>query len=291
MKFTLENESIRVVVSDLGATLDSLFDKASGMEHAWPYDPAVWPRRTHLCFPVCGKLLDGEYSHGGRTYPMPMHGFLREKTFQVEARTADSATLAFASDRETRELYPFDFSVRVRTTLIGKGVEIAYCVENHGDSEMPYSIGSHYNYMVPANQDETLCDFEIDFGSLQSAGRIEFSDGFVAGSSEDIFKGAKSLRLGNLFSKGAIALALADLTTREVTLRGTKSGFFTHLGMENFDHLLLWAPSDAASFVCMEVWAGLPDRLGHDKVLKNKTAVRLLPSGQVHEYFQRIQIG
>jgi galactose mutarotase-like enzyme len=291
MKITLENESVRVVVSDLGATLDSLFDKATGLEHAWPYDPGVWPRRTHLCFPVCGKLLDGEYAHEGKLYTMPMHGFLREKTFQLEERSDRSATLAFASDQGTRDIYPFEFTVQVRITLIGNGVEIAYRVENRGDSEMHYSIGSHYNYLAPVNPKESLGDCEIDFGAVQSAGRIEFSDGFVAGKSEDIFRGERSLHLGNLFSKGAIAIELADLSTREVTLRGTMSGSFTRVGLENFDHLLLWAPNDTAPFVCIEAWAGLPDRIGHDKVLKNKKAIRLLAPRQIHEYVQRIQIG
>lgn len=291
MEITLENESVRAVVSNLGATLDSLFDKTKGREHAWPYDPAVWPRRTHLCFPVCGKLLDGEYIHEGVRYSMPMHGFLREKRFRLAERSAESALLSFASDSDTLAIYPFGFEVLVSTALIPNGIEIAYRVENRGKSEMPYSIGSHYNYLVPFNAEEQLGDFEIDFGSVQSAGRIEFSEGFVSGRSEDVFHGAGSLRLGGLFSRGAVAFALSDLTTSTVTLRGTKSGFSTSLGMENFDHLLLWAPNDAASFVCLEAWAGLPDRIGHDKTLKNKNAIRLLPPGQSHEFIQRVQIG
>ncbi|MDX9784520.1 MAG: hypothetical protein RBT72_07200 [Spirochaetia bacterium] len=291
MKITLENETIKAELSDLGATLDSLYDKKAQLEHAWPYDPAVWPRRTHICFPVCGKLLDSEYIHRGKLYSMPMHGFLREKSFAIDQQSKSSVTLLFNADRETLAIYPFDFSVIVQATLFDQELEIAYRVENHGKDNMPYSIGSHYNYIVPINRGETLKEYEIDFGSPQTAGRLEFSDGFIAGKSQDIFNGARSLRLGNLFSKGAIAIALADLSTELVALRGIKSGCFTEVGMSNFDHLLLWAPNDASPFVCLEAWAGLPDLIEHDKVLTNKKAIRILSSGSAHNYSQRIKIG
>lgn len=291
MKITLENDAVRTEISDLGATLDSLYDKTAGLEHAWPYDPSIWPRRTHLCFPVCGKLLDGEYLHQGRRYPMAMHGFLREKRFAVEQESRSAAALSFKADPETLAIYPFDFSVIVGATLLANGLEIAYRVRNLGADDMPYSIGSHYNYVVPIGRGESLGDYEIDFGSPQSAGRLEFSDGFLAGKSGDIFRGAGSLRLGNLFSKGAIAVALSDLSTKKVALRGTKSGRFTEVSMGNFDHLLLWAPNDASPFVCIEAWAGLPDQVEGDKVLTRKKAIRILRPGAEHVYSQRIRIG
>jgi|GEM_PF-5749529 galactose mutarotase-like enzyme len=155
----------------------------------------------------------------------------------------------------------------------------------------PHSIGSHYNYMVPIDKKKTLEDYEIDFGFPQSAGRLVFSDGFITGKTKDIFNGSRSLRLGNLFASGAIAIALADLSTDTVTLCGIKSGHFTEIGMSNFDHLLLWAPSDTAPFVCMEAWAGLPDRIGHNKQLENKDAIRILTPGMEHTYSQHIKIG
>ncbi len=291
MKITLENDDIRTEISDLGATLDSLYDKAAGLEHAWSYDPSIWPRRTHLCFPVCGKLLDGEYLHQGRRYPMPMHGFLREKRFTVEQESRSAAALSFKADPETLAIYPFNFSVIVGATLLADGLEIAYRVQNLGTDEMPYSIGSHYNYLVPIDRGESLGDCEIDFGSPQSAGRLEFSDGFVTGKSEDFFHGAESLKLGNLFSKGAIAFALADLSTKKVALRSAKSGRYTEVAMDNFDHLLLWAPNDVSPFVCIEAWAGLPDQAGGDKTLTNKKAIRILPGGAAHSYKQHIRIG
>lgn len=291
MKITLENDAVRTELSDLGATLDSLYDKKAGLEHAWPYDPSIWPRRTHLCFPVCGKLLDGEYVHQGRRYSMPMHGFLREKRFTVKQESRSTAALSFTADPETLAIYPFNFSVTVGATLLADGLEIAYRVQNLGTDDMPYSIGSHYNYLVPIDRGESLGDYEIDFGSPQSARRLEFSDGFVAGKSEDLFHGAESLKLGKLFSKGAIAFALADLSTNKISLRGAKSGRFTEVSMDNFEYLLLWAPSDASPFVCIEAWAGLPDQVGSDKALASKKAIRILPSGAAHSYRQRVRIG
>lgn len=287
----LENDDCIAVFSGLGATLDRFYDKRSGLEHAWNYDSSVWPRRTHICFPVCGRLIDGEYIHQEKTYPMPMHGFLREKACAIKQISKSEGFLHYRSDESTLGIYPFDFSVRIHARLDEEGLSIGYEVENTGSIPMPYSIGSHYNYSVPIDPRETLADYCIDFFGPQNAGRLLVADGLIAGMSEDIFQGNSVLRLDGLFANGAVALELSKLSTRKVALRSLASHRYTAVSMENFDYLLLWAPGNEAPFICIEAWAGIFDSLGHDKILTHKKGIRSLSPGSTHRYEQKIAIG
>ena len=53
MILTLENEFLRVALNTFGGAIESMVNKRTGTDHYWHYDPAVWPRRTAICFPIC----------------------------------------------------------------------------------------------------------------------------------------------------------------------------------------------------------------------------------------------
>ena len=50
---TMENENLRVQISDHGAELSSIYDKAADREAVWIGDPAFWNR--HAPVPVRRK--------------------------------------------------------------------------------------------------------------------------------------------------------------------------------------------------------------------------------------------
>ena len=51
----LENEELKIQVSDDGAELCSVYDKERGREALWTADPKVWARHAPVLFPVCGQ--------------------------------------------------------------------------------------------------------------------------------------------------------------------------------------------------------------------------------------------
>ncbi|HWP51066.1 MAG TPA: hypothetical protein VN626_05130, partial [Clostridia bacterium] len=91
-KITLENHALRVVFSTCGGHIEEIINKTTGYNHVWTYSTSVWPRRTSVCFPICGALLDNRYQYEGIDYEMPPHGFLREQIFEVECKNTTSAT-------------------------------------------------------------------------------------------------------------------------------------------------------------------------------------------------------
>ena len=54
MRYTVENEFLRVEVDSLGAKLASVVDKAAGAGLLGRGGRAVWPRRAPILGPYCG---------------------------------------------------------------------------------------------------------------------------------------------------------------------------------------------------------------------------------------------
>ena len=66
----IENDFLRVTVSDAGAELISVFDKEKDAERIWIGDPAVWNRPAPILFPFVGKVMDGKYRIADKEYTM-----------------------------------------------------------------------------------------------------------------------------------------------------------------------------------------------------------------------------
>ena len=75
---TMENENLRVQISDHGAELSSIYDKAADREAVWIGDPAFWNRHAPVLFPFVGKVNGGFYTNLGVIYPMVQHGVARD---------------------------------------------------------------------------------------------------------------------------------------------------------------------------------------------------------------------
>ena len=73
MQATIQNEFLSLTVDTHGAEAVSL-KNAAGEELLWQADPAVWKRHAPILFPWTGKLKDGSFTHGGKTYKGGQHG-------------------------------------------------------------------------------------------------------------------------------------------------------------------------------------------------------------------------
>lgn len=284
MRITIQNQPVAVALDTLGGAIESILDRSTGEEHYWQYDASVWPRRTSVCFPVCGALPGDGYTHRGTPYAMPMHGFLRELDMRVVSLQPEKAVLGCRSDRNTRKRYPFDFDVEVRYELRGRCLSAEYHVENPGPKTLFFSIGSHYTYALPARQQD--CQFR--FSRPQHAGRLLIENGLMTGKSEDILCGADTLPMDCLFEAGAVIFDGNDLQTEFVAIESNGRPF-TRVECEGFPYTVLWAPKGGDSpFVCIEAWAGMPDIPGSTGELSQKFAMQTLEPGETRTFRQRI---
>ena len=105
---TMENENLRVQISDHGAELSSIYDKAADREAVWIGDPAFWNRHAPVLFPFVGKVNGGFYTHKGVKYPMGQHGFARDNEFECIENT-ENKTVPPGIDRRNQKSLPVRF--------------------------------------------------------------------------------------------------------------------------------------------------------------------------------------
>ena len=88
MQATIHNEFLTLTVDTHGAEAVSL-KNAAGQEMLWQADPAVWKRHAPILFPWTGKLKDGSFTHGGKTYKGGQHGFARAPYCRAAERSEE----------------------------------------------------------------------------------------------------------------------------------------------------------------------------------------------------------
>ncbi|HEY4048181.1 MAG TPA: SMP-30/gluconolactonase/LRE family protein [Acidobacteriaceae bacterium] len=116
--------------------------------------PAVGPQYPVGTIPKssCG---DGTYQTGGKTYPMPCHGFARTFPWNEVSRSTDNqgtrVTVELRDSDGTRRFYPFAFKVDATYQISNGLLSINYAVTSDASNaeKMPFSIGNHIAFKLP----------------------------------------------------------------------------------------------------------------------------------------------
>lgn len=286
---TLENHALRVLFSTCGGHIEEIFHKTTGRHHAWRYSDTVWPRRTSVCFPICGVLPDHRYRYEGADYGMQPHGFVREQLFSVERQSAASVTLLLTDSPATRGSFPFRFELRLRYTLEEACLSVEYEVFNPSENApLLFSIGSHYAYAMPVAQTEQPEDYRLRLRGDFDAVRIQVADGLQAGPGECI-KIGPDLPIPHLIDSRSIILSCDPSRESRVTLLNAVTQSGTQVDFIGFEHCVLWAPYAGAPFVCIEPWAGMTGQRGDDPVLAQKAGIQALAPLSRKNYLIRIR--
>ena len=140
MQATIQNEFLSLTVDTHGAEAVSL-KNAAGEELLWQADPAVWKRHAPILFPWTGKLKDGSFTHGGKTYKGGQHGFARDVEHTLLKAEGDTIQLELRPDEAMKaEKFPFDFVLTSTFRLDGKTLHHTLTVSNPGAEELRFGI-------------------------------------------------------------------------------------------------------------------------------------------------------
>jgi galactose mutarotase-like enzyme len=245
-------------VSETGAELKSLVSAATGREYIWHGDPAWWNGSAPVLFPVIGGLKGGEYTHEGRSYKLPSHGFARTSEFTVARTSADSAELTLVASPKTREAYPFDFRLTVAFQLEHAGLAVRYDVANTGTGRMYFSIGSHPAFLVPF-AGGALENYYVLFEREENLERWFFKDGMLtAGKTEEVLENSRTLSLPRTaFDQGI--MVFKHPVSREFTIANSRSSHAIKVLTDGVPYLGVWSKPGGAPFLCIEPWHGIPD--------------------------------
>lgn len=212
-----------------------------------------------LLFPLIARTFqDGKIGFwrdlAGRVRPAPMHGLVRAARFDVVSQKVDRITMRIAWDRSMAEAWPFPFVLTVEYALQAEALSVAFTVENTGTDSMPYSVGNHFYFAMPAAD---RADWFLE-GAFQSWARQDAEGRIIPAPAPENGGALSAPDLVDLFHLGPPAGG--------VTLRNQKNGrevvfdWQTEEGGENpWYAVTTWTESRQSDFYCVEPWSALPD--------------------------------
>lgn len=261
-----------------GAELRSL--KKSGKEYLWQRDPDIWDESAPWLFPIVCDAKHDELEIGGRVFPMPRHGFIRERVFQVVQRTETMVRLQYASDNSDGVYYPFPFSFSVVFSLGASGLSVSCSIENRSEKEMWYCVGWHPGFLCPMKATYSFEDYQLVFEKKETCLLPTLVDDI-----REIDRNKIHYRLDHqntvplnygLFDEDA--LVFDHLTSRSVRLIDPL-GKGIRVDFPDYGMLGVWTiRGKQAPYLCIEPWQGTCAYVDEENKMEAKAGVqRLLP--------------
>ena len=275
----LENDVLRIAVSDAGAELISVFDKEKQAERIWTADPAVWNRHSPVLFPFVGKVKDGKYRYGGKEYAMKtQHGFARDMEFTCLEETPVAVKHCLTATEATKEIYPFDFRLTVEHSIDPeqpRRLTVRWKIENLGDEQMIFAIGGHPGFLCPEGIKKEDCF--IVFPDRQELC-------YISANAAGFALPEKKYTL--LTDKGFAAYQpdipdtwiFEDCQVETVGIATPDRKPFVTMHCAGFPMLAVWA-NPAGPFICLEPWFGRTDDEGFTGSAEEKKSMQSLPGG------------
>ncbi len=268
---TICSDQLTVVISSLGAELQSIKD-ANGVERLWQGDPAYWTGRAPILFPIAGGLREDRYLLGGKSYPMPKHGYVRKLEWTVEHASRDCATFLMTQKHEG---FPFDYEYRVTFTVTGDRLEIRHTVRNTGDRIFWYGMGGHEAYATP----EGIEDYELVFEQPENFDNSTLDGNLIRHEPERLAENTNVFPLKYVYF-AVDALVFRSLKSRAVTLRSRTHDRTIRVEYPDHDVLMLWT-KPGAGYICIEPWINAPDFVDSDLRIDHKPGCICLAPGEV----------
>lgn len=279
---TIENEELRVMISDHGAELSGIFDKKNNREVLWNADPKYWKRHAPVLFPNVGRLYKDTCLIGGETYTSGQHGFARDMEFICVEETETSVTHLLEATDATKKAWPYEFQLYITHTLNGRDLTVAWKVVNKDQETMYFTIGAHPAFNVPVLQDTVQSRYHLTFSGQKELTYCLLHPEYATAMPDQ--QHALPLENGtclideHMFDEGALIFDDGQITKAGITLPdGTP---YVEISCEGFPNFGIWS-AIGAPFVCLEPWMGRCDNTGYDKELSQKPNINTLKPKEV----------
>lgn len=281
MVYSAENSKFTLAVKEMGAELNSLKSKETGIEYIWNGNTDIWYGQSPILFPIIGRLLDDKYTLNGKEYSMDKHGIVRKRPFTLVEKTEDSLTFVQTDDDESIRKYPYKFELKVKFQLTEKGLKVTHTVKNNNDSVMYYSFGAHpaFNCQIgdylEFNKDTSLETERIDHESILIDEKFPVE-----------MDGNKVVLTKDLFVDDALILSSFDSDSISI-----KSNSHDRIIKFDFDSpfLGIWAKPNAP-YVCLEPWWGVNDSYNKVSDFSEKRGIMALEPNSSKEFTWEVSI-
>lgn len=285
----IENEYLVVEAESAGAQLKSIRSKKTGKEYLWQGDPLYWTGRAYNLFPIIGRMINNQYTYGGKTYEMLLHGFVRRSELALTENTENSMTFSLSDSEVTREQYPFAFRFSVTYTLEKNKLSVTLTVENREDKEIIFGVGGHPGFNVPFDGG-AFEDYFVEFPNAGDVRQCLMSDDCFMTGEEPAYPltdRAVALR-HDLFDRDAIVL---KNTGGLAVVKGKHTKDEIRFSYPDLKYMGLWhKPKTQAPFLCLEPWSALPASVGKVDAFEIKRDMTHLPAGETYTNTYSIEI-
>lgn len=275
---TIQNTKLKATFNELGAELTSLLNLETGKEIMWSGNPDFWSGQSPVLFPTIGALKNEQYIFEGQTYELPRHGFARRRTFDATNSSENEVIFELKSDEESLKIYPFEFSLEIRYTLVENKLSVSYEVKNLSEKEMYFSLGAHPGFAIDTENGLNYNDYEIVFSDDEKLEIHPLINNLISNETQTIKLDNKTLPLTyDLFSKDA--LVMTTMKSQALILRNHKNQEKVIFSFSNFPYFGIWAAKNA-NFVCLEPWQGIADLENHNQELSEKFGILKLRNSE-----------
>lgn len=250
----IKSDTLSVGIDTAGAELISV-RAADGHEYIWSGEQ--WGEHSPLLFPICGRILDGKYTYGGKEYHMLPHGFAKRSEFTVSEHSKNRLVLTLNANRQTLEQYPFEFTLTAEFSVRDNKLDADFTVKNDSDKVMPFMLGWHPGFTLEG--DIPLESFYVDFGNIEALKINRLQNGpFVDPISSDYpLNGGKYYINNGEIAANDTLIFHGTLGSATLTADGAHSVTLAY--GENTPYFCLWKhPSEDARYLCLEPWSGVP---------------------------------
>jgi galactose mutarotase-like enzyme len=284
----IASSELEVEVATLGAELHSI-RTAAGADYLWDGDPAVWPDRAPILFPIIGELHRGRYRVGDSTYAMPRHGFAKISEFDVVESNARRVMLRLVADDRTWSCYPFAFELDLTFQVERRCLLVEATVRNPSVfTSLPFSFGFHpaFVWPLPGHADRHGHSIIFDHGEPGPVRRLA-SEGLLDETARPspVVEGTLALH-DDLFAERALIFLEPGSTS---LIYGAKDERPLSFSFENLPYLAIWS-KPGAGFLCVEPWQGHADPAGYDGDFRDKPGALLLPPGACRSFTMKVQL-
>lgn len=235
------------ILPEKGATVVSLKRQDAEFLYRWQenLDSSERPRcGIPFLFPVFGRMQNEAYCWNGESYPMYIHGFAHTSPWHVESCSDSTLVLTLSPTDSIRQMYPFEFLVRMTFQIHDGALTITQMYENRGSEPLPYAFGFHPYFLLDKLEHAVV--------QAQADVRIDFASGKM------IPFGSGTLTLEEPENAPEVGAALAGLHSPVVLQIPQEHRRLTMEFTEDFPQLVLWHPKNAA-FLCVEPINGSPN--------------------------------
>ena len=277
---TIQNSELRVVISHVGAEVQSIQDVKTGHEYFWQGDANWWGGRNPVLFPICGGMWNGVCRIEGKEVRIPKHGFVKERNWTLAASTEDTARYEYISTVGDFEIFPFAFQLAVTYRLEGRKLFADFEVKNLGGADLWFQMGGHPAIALPGWKEENTID-----GYLKFEGKPEYiwragDQGCLEPDKLPVPFNEEGLVPICVETFANEALIFDNHQVEAATVLDLQKNPVARVSSTSPGWLFWNCTGKHTPFVCLEPWYGLPDHQFFEGPVQDRPHINCAKSGE-----------